>query len=347
MTEIEALMNEHIRTLKPYSTARDDFKGKADILLDANESWLGGSGINRYPDPRCTALRKEIEKVLSLPFDMTAVTNGSDEAIDLLIRIFCRPGIDSVMIERPTYGAYRVFADLNGVEVIDARLKEDYTLDIPRMEVAIDERKPKIVFICSPNNPTGSLYSKEDILRIADANKGITVIDEAYIDFSVEEGMWRAIEENPRIVVLRTMSKAWSLAGARVGIIVSDPEIQRAVMKAKPPYNVSQLSQQAALDMLARKDEIAGTLSQILSERERLSAFFRTLPFISEVFHSDSNFILVRTSDAERLYDYLAARSIIVRNRSSEPLLQGCLRITVGNREENDKLMEVLDGYSL
>ena len=134
MTEIEALMNEHIRTLKPYSTARDDFKGKADILLDANESWLGGSGINRYPDPRCTALRKEIENVLSLPFDMTAITNGSDEAIDLLIRIFCRPGIDSVMIERPTYGAYRVFADLNGVEVIDARLKEDYTLDIPRME---------------------------------------------------------------------------------------------------------------------------------------------------------------------------------------------------------------------
>ena len=168
-----------------------------------------------------------------------------------------------------------------------------------------------------------------------------------YIDFSGEEGMWRAIEGNRRIVVLRTMSKAWSLAGARVGIIGSDPEIQMAVMKAKPPYNVSQLSQQAALDMLSRKDEIAGTLSQILSERERFSAFFRTLPFISEVFHSDSNFILVRTSDAERLYDYLAARSIIVRNRSSEPLLQGCLRITVGSRDENDKLMEVLDGYSL
>ena len=183
MTEIEALMNEHIRTLKPYSTARDDFKGKADILLDANESWLGGSGINRYPDPRCTALRKELEKVLSLPFDMTAVTNGSDEAIDLLIRIFCRPGIDSVMIERPTYGAYRVFADLNGVEVIDARLKEDYTLDIPRMEEAIDERKPKIVFICSPNNPTGSLYSKEDILRIADV-RDIQVLGNLRTDLS-------------------------------------------------------------------------------------------------------------------------------------------------------------------
>ena len=347
MTEIEALMNEHIRTLKPYSTARDDFKGKADILLDANESWLGGSGINRYPDPRCTALRKEIEKVLSLPFDMTAITNGSDEAIDLLIRIFCRPGIDSVMIERPTYGAYRVFADLNDVEVIDVSLNSDYTLDEEKMGKVIRERRPKIVFICSPNNPTGMLYDAETMVRIADMNEGITVIDEAYIDFAGSEGMWRYIKQNRRIVVLRTLSKAWALAGARVGIIISDPEIQRAVMKAKPPYNVSALSQSAALDMLSREGDIARAKALMLSERDRLSGYFRLLPFVSEVFHSDSNFILIRTADADRLYDYLAERSIIVRNRTSEPLLEGCLRITIGNKDENDRLMEALDGYSL
>ena len=345
MTEIEGLMNEHIRTLLPYSTARDDFKGHADILLDANESWLGGNGINRYPDPRCTELRKRIEEVMGLPFDMTSITNGSDEAIDLLIRIFCRPGIDPVVIERPTYGAYRVFADLNGTEVIDARLRPDYTLDVDAILRIIRERKPKIIFICSPNNPTGALHDKDAILEIARNNKGITVVDEAYVDFSGSEGMWRYIEEIPRMAVLRTMSKAWALAGARIGIIVSSPEIQRAVMKAKPPYNVSALSQRAALDILSKRGEVEDVKAMILSERERLSAFFRTLPFVSEVFRSDSNFILIRTDDADRLYSYLASKSIIVRNRTSEPLLEGCLRITVGNSGENNRLMEALNGY--
>ena len=347
MSEIGRLINEHIRTLEPYSTARDDFKGRADILLDANESWFSESGVNRYPDPRCTALRKKVEEVLSLPFDMTAVTNGSDEAIDLLIRIFCRPGIDSVVIERPTYGAYRVFADVNNVSVIDVRLKDDYTLDVDAIGRTIDECSPRIIFICSPNNPTGALYSRDDILAVADMNKGITVIDEAYIDFSGSDGMWRSIYDNSRIVVLRTMSKAWALAGARVGMIVADPEIQEAVMRAKPPYNVSALSQSAALDTLSRKDRIEAVKEDIIGERKRLSSYFRTLPFISQVFPSDSNFVLVRTADADRLYGYLASHSIIVRNRTHEPLLDGCLRITIGSHDENDRLMEVLDGYSL
>ncbi len=345
MSEIEKLFNEHIRTLVPYSTARDDFKGHADILLDANESWYGGNGINRYPDPRCSELRKEIEKVLSLPYDMTAITNGSDEAIDILLRIFCKSG-DNIVIERPTYGAYRVFADLNNLNVIDVELKRDYTLDVERILSVIEEKNPRVIFICSPNNPTGMLYSKDSIMAVADANKGITIIDEAYIDFAESEGMWRMIEENPRIVVLRTMSKAWSIAGARVGIVVAAPEIQSAVMKAKAPYNVSTLSQEVAISILRDAKTIEHVKEEIISERARLSAFFSNLSYVREVFHSDANFILIRTGDADKLYDYLASKSIIVRNRTTEPLLKGCLRITIGRKEMNDKLMEVLSGYS-
>ena len=346
MNDIQALMNKHIRTLTPYSTARDDFKGKAEVLLDANESWFGGSGVNRYPDPRCTELRKKIENVMSIPFSMSAITNGSDEAIDLLMRIFCAPG-DRIVIERPTYGAYRVFADLNNLSVVDVPLKDDYTLDVDKIGAVISGMQPKIIFICSPNNPTGQLYSFESVKAIADMNSGITVIDEAYIDFSGKEGMWRYIYENPRVVVLRTLSKAWALAGARIGIIIASEEIHEAVMKAKPPYNVSELSQRAALSMLDRRDEIERVKEDIIRERKDLSEYFSTLPFISEVFPSDSNFILIRTGDADRLYDYLASKSIIVRNRTSEPLLSGCLRITIGNREENKRLKEALDGYAV
>ena len=346
MTEIEALMNEHIRTLKPYSTARDDFKGKADILLDANESWLGGSGINRYPDPRCTALRKEIEKVLSLPFDMTAITNGSDEAIDLLIRIFCRPGIDSVMIERPTYGAYRVFADLNGVEVIDARLKEDYTLDIPRMEEVMAQRKPKIVFICSPNNPTGRVYPLDKILRIADVNKGITVVDEAYADFAEDfESAAGAIKDNPRIVVLRTLSKAFGAAGARLGVIIADPAIQQVFMKAKPPYNVPFPSQQAGIRAVEDIEKVMKRVEETRIRRAELSSFLKTLPYTKEVFPSEANFVLFRVTDASRLYSYLLERGIVVRNRSSEPMLNNTIRITIGSDGEMERLKEALNGW--
>ena len=348
MSEIADLMNEQIRTLVPYLTVRDGYEGPLDILLDANESWLGGTdGVNRYPDPQCVELRKEIERVIGLPWKMTAITNGSDEAIDLIIRIFCRPGIDSVMVSDPTFGEYGIFASLNSVRTINVPQRADYMLDVERMLAEIDEKRPKLVFICSPNNPTGILYPEDDILRIAEHNKGITVIDEAYIDFTGTEGLWKRIMENPRIIVFRTMSKAWALAGARVGIIVGCEEVIEAVMKAKAPYNVSRLSQDAAMEMLRRQDEVRELVSEAVSERERMAAFLKTLPYVTEVFPSVTNFLLFRTPEAGKLYEHLLANRIIVRSYADDPILTGCLRFSVSSRSDNDKVMEVLSGFRI
>ena len=246
---IEELLNPWIRDLVPYSSARSEFSGRADVFLDANESWEGpDSGINRYPDPFCRELRQAIAGSMGFPFDMTAIGNGSDEIIDLLIRMFAYPGRDAIMVERPTYGTYSVFASISGVEVIDVPLTPSLDLDENAMIDTINRRKPKIVFICSPNNPTGRVYPLDKILRIADANKGITVVDEAYADFAEDfESAACAIKDNPRIVVLRTLSKAFGAAGARLGVIIADSAIQQVFMKAKPPYNVPFPSQLAGI----------------------------------------------------------------------------------------------------
>ena len=340
-------MNEHIREMAPYASARDEFTGRAEVYLDANESWYGGNeGINRYPDPRAVGFRKELEKVMGFPFDMTAIGNGSDEIIDMLIRIFCTPGRDSVMISRPTYGEYKVLADLNNVQCIDVPLCEDLSLDTDRIIGMINERSPKIVFICSPNNPTGRVYPLSDILRISAANKGITVVDEAYADFaSGFESAVGYIKDNPRIVVMRTMSKAWALAGARVGIMIADPEIQKVFIKTKAPYNVSSPAQKAAVEALLNAEKMRNIRDEIISERERLSSLLPSYPFVVKVYPSETNFILVKVDNAGRLYDHLLIRGIIVRNRSHEPLLDNCLRLTVGSKEENDRLLEGFDEY--
>ena len=348
MSDIWSLMNEQIRKLEPFLTARDTYTGRVDIMLDANELWLGGnSGVNRYPDPYCTKLREEMEKAMGLPADMTAVTNGSDEAIDLVIRIFCKPGVDSIMMASPTFDEYRIFATLNGADTIDIPLKKDYNLDVDRMIKVMAEKKPKLVFLCTPNNPTGQLFPEEDIRKIIEHNECITVIDEAYVDFTGKEGWWPEIRKNPRVVILRTMSKAWGLAGARVGMIVGCPEVIEAVRRAKAPYNVSRLSQDAAIGMLRRKDEIALVIDEIVSERARLSSFLKSLPYVTEVFPSDTNFILFRSECAAELYSYLLANAIIVRGCADDPLIKGCLRIAVGSREENERVMEVLGGYRI
>lgn len=348
MTEIETLMNKHIREMVPYSSARDEFSGHADIYLDANESWFGGNdGINRYPDPLCRKLRKEIEKTLGIPYQMTAVGNGSDEIIDMLIRIFCEPGKDSVMIERPTYGEYSVLASLNNVAVIDVPLQESLQLDKSGMLKAIAERKPKILFICSPNNPTGIVYSLDDIAELADCNEGITVVDEAYSDFSEDfRSAVSLIESNKRVVVMRTLSKAWGLAGARIGIMAADPEIIAVFNKAKAPYNVSRLGQDAAIGALVNIEAEKAVVEEIRRERKRLGAFLLLLSYIRWVIPSEANFILAGVDDPGRFCSYLASCGIVVRNRSSEPLLSGGVRITIGSEEENMKLEEALVGYS-
>ena len=348
MTEIEALMNEHIRSLTPYSSARDDFKGVADVYLDANESWYDGvEKANRYPDPEATSVRKELERVLALPFDRTVLGNGSDEIIDLLIRIFCKPKEDCIMIMCPTYGAYKVFADINNVETIDVRLKKDFSFDIDKILSTIKERKPKLVFICSPNNPTGNVYSLEIIETIAKANDGITVVDEAYSDFDIDfQSAVSIIDNYPKLCVMRTLSKAWGIAGARVGILVATKEIRDTVSKVKPPYNLSVLAQRAALEALAEKDKIIQIRDGVIKSREKLEKEIAELSYVKEVISTRTNFILVRVSDADKLYHYLMDRGVIVRNRTHEPWLNGVLRITIGSEKENQRLMEVMNEYT-
>ena len=345
---ISELLNPWIRDLVPYSSARSEFSDRADILLDANESWEGGNdGVNRYPDPLLRELREEIEHVMGIPYDMSAIGNGSDEVIDMLIRMFCAPGRDSIMIERPTYGTYSVFAHTSNVAVVDVPLTADLDLDEEAIIKTIKEKKPKIVFICSPNNPTGKVYPLEKILRIAEVNDGITAVDEAYADFS--EGFKsaiQAIKENPRIVVLRTFSKAYGKAGARLGILVSDPAVQKVFMKAKPPYNVSSLSEKAGLEALRDYESVRRRIEETIRRRKELSAFLRSLPYVSEVFPSEANFVLVRVSDAASLYSYLLEKGIVVRNRSSDPLLENTLRITIGSEAEMAELKEAMNGWN-
>lgn len=349
MKEIEALVNPHILKMEPYKSARDDFKGTADVYIDANESWYEGlSKCNRYPDPACTEVRRLLDSVLGLPFPNTVIGNGSDEMIDLLIRIFGTGGRDSIMIESPTYGAYKVFAATNNIAAIDVPLLPDLSLDIDEMKRMIDDKKPKLVFICSPNNPTGKVYPIDQIAEIAEYNKGITVVDEAYADFSASfRSAVPLIKNNPRLCVLRTLSKAWGIAGARVGILIADEYIKDIVMKVKPPYNVSVLAQRAAAEALRNKDKIRAIRDGVIENRHALSEKLRALPYTLEVIEGEGNFILLRVGDADRLYKYLADNGIIVRNRTHERYLNGCLRITIGSDDENMKLMEALDGYSV
>ncbi len=333
--------------MEPYKSARDDFKGVADVYIDANESWYSNSfNANRYPDPACKEVRKLLEEKLSLPFSRTVVGNGSDELIDLIIKIFCKSGNDSIMIESPTYGAYGVFAASYNVSVIDTPLKPDLTLDISSMKRVIEEKSPKVTFICSPNNPTGKVYSLDEIEEILAVNDGITVVDEAYADFAESfQSAVGLIDRYPKLCVLRTLSKAWGIAGARVGILISAEYIKDLVMKVKSPYNVSILSQRAAVETLRDCDKVKEVRDYVVKERNELAGKLEELSFVREVINGDANFLLMRVDDADKLYRYLSERGIIVRNRTHERYLAGCLRVTIGSKLEMNRLLEALNEY--
>lgn len=347
MSDISDLMNEHIRNLTPYSSARDDFKGHADVYLDANESWYDGrERANRYPDPDAVEVRRLLDHVLGLPFEKTVIGNGSDEIIDLLIRIFCNPEKDSIIIMRPTYGAYKVFADINNVRTVNVMLNPDFSINMEELSKAIEKERPKLVFICSPNNPTGNVFPIDQIERITRMNKGITVVDEAYSDFDLDfDSAVRLIDEYPRLCVMRTLSKAWGIAGARVGILVATKEIRDTLTKVKPPYNVSVLAQRTAAEVLKSKDDIYRIRKKTIDSRRFLVHYLRYIPYIQEVIDTRTNFILIRVKDADSVYRYLMNNGVIVRNRTHEPYLEGVLRITIGSVDENDRLLEVLEGY--
>ncbi|MHC1693011.1 MAG: histidinol-phosphate transaminase [Sphaerochaetaceae bacterium] len=353
---IEELLRPNIVSLIPYSSARSEFCGAAEVFLDANENWrdfVGNKGRNRYPDPRHRALKAKIEEVLHLRCDRLVIGNGSDEIIDLLFRICCVPDRDKVLVMSPTYGAYQVFADINGIAVSDCPLKDDFTVDMSRFQTIcdlIDAGSPatgmhKLLFLCSPNNPSGNSIPLKQIEAIATRFKGITVVDEAYHEFSQEPSAVELMDTCPRLVVLRTLSKSWALANARVGMIVAPQRIVEAMEKTKYPYNLSGVVQELAIEALGHSQEVFASVKEIIAQRGMLAEQLQTYSFVEEVFPSDANFLLVRVDEPSKLYRFLLEKKIIVRNRSSVRGCFGCVRITVGSVQENQQLLQALDQW--
>jgi histidinol-phosphate aminotransferase len=337
---IERLLRPHIRELVPYSTARDEFGGEARVFLDANENPFGGN-LNRYPDPRATELRRLISGRRQVSLDSVCVGNGSDEIIDLIIRAVAASG-DRIVITPPTYGMYGVAAKVNGVGVTECRLTSSFDLDLDELKAAVSERD-KVIFLCSPNNPTGNQLTLHEIRGVLNVFPGLVVVDEAYVDFASGESATRLIEETDRLVVIQTLSKAWGLAGARVGIAIAAPMFIAALMRMKLPYNLSALAQRAACERLSESERHAEEVRVLVSERERLRRRLQRLSVVETVYPSQGNFLLVRCSDSAAVFRRLRAGGIIVRDRSHEPGCQRCLRITVGTPSENDELLRMLE----
>lgn len=340
--EIANLVRHNIRKLVPYSSARSEFKGKAEIFLDANENPFE-TGLNRYPDPLQWKLKAAISKLKGVPAEQIFLGNGSDEAIDLVVRIFCEPRQDHILILPPTYGMYQVSADIADVGIRSVSLTPDFQPDVEAILATADAHS-KILFICSPNNPTGNNAELEHIRSLCTQFQGIVVVDEAYIDFSKQASCISLLAEFPNLIVMQTFSKAWGMAGIRLGMAFASTEIIQLFNKVKPPYNINQLTQQIALEALETSyDDYKQLLSTLLSERERLVQGLRELPFVEKVFPSDANFMLIKMDDPNRTYQYLVEEGIIVRNRNTVHLCAGSLRITVGRPEENDALLNALN----
>lgn len=350
MVDVFALARKNILNLEPYSSARDEFTGKGQIFLDANENAYGapidsGQNYHRYPDPRQKKLKEKISEIYGLPIERIFLGNGSDEAIDLLIRVFCEPKSDRLLLTPPTYGMYEVCAKINDVPVQKIPLTPRFQLDMDALN-AVFEPPAKLMFLCSPNNPTGNAFPLEQVEQILNRFNGILVVDEAYIDFAPDKTVFPLLGRYPHLVILRTFSKAWGSAKIRLGMAFSSPQVISLLNKIKMPYNVSGLTQEAAfrlLDNVSQKDE---QIAEILKQREQLSRALARFPLAEKVFPSDANFILVRFKYARELYRFLIENGIIVRDRSSILHCENCLRITVGTEEENDRLLEVLDLFA-
>jgi len=343
------LVRDNIRKLTPYSSARSEFNGNAHVFLDANENAIGsaaGAEINRYPDPLQAALKLRIATLKKVGLENIFIGNGSDEPIDLLIRAFCNPGKDHIIICPPTYGMYEVSADINDVEVKKVMLTPAFKINITRVLEEIDP-ETKLIFICSPNNPTGNLMNRADIVLLLKTFAGIVVVDEAYIDFCPSDTLLPLINEYPNLVILQTFSKAWGMAGLRVGMAFAAEEIIGVLNRIKPPYNISGLAQHVALNALDNDGLVKEWVEIIVEERQRLSTLMQGYDFIRKVYPSDSNFLLVKVEDAKTLYSFLLGYGIVVRDRSTQPLCTDTLRVTVGTKEENDFLIETLNKHKL
>lgn len=346
--DLNNLVRENIKKLTPYSSARDEFKGEAKIFLDANENSYGSpltKWYNRYPDPLQWSLKEKIGTIKNIAPQKILLGNGSDECIDLLIRAFCEPGKDNIVICPPTYGMYEVYAAINGVDVIKIPLTPDFQLNMDALQEEVDAAT-KILFFCSPNNPTGNSLNRQDLETILNAFDGLVVIDEAYINFSRQRSFAAELAEYPNLIILQTFSKAWGLAALRLGMTLASTEIIDILNKIKPPYNINAATQELALKALDQLEDVNAMIKNIVDEREVLADALNKLSIVQQVYPSDANFLLVKVTDANGIYQYLKEKGTIVRNRSNVILCDNCLRITIGTEAENLELLKQLQAYT-
>jgi histidinol-phosphate aminotransferase len=344
MTDINFLLRENIKKLVPYASARDEFSGSAHIFLDANENSLGSPispPYNRYPDPHQVKIKEKLSQIKGIPTENIFLGNGSDECIELLYRAFCNPGKDNVIIHPPTYGMYEVSAHIHDAEVRRAPLTENFQLNLDVIESLIDNQT-KIIWICSPNNPTGNALNRKDIEIILNNFDGLVVIDEAYINFSRQQSFIRELAEYPNLVILQTLSKAWGLAGLRVGMAFASELVIGIMNRIKPPYNIGQATQEMVLQALNETTEVNEMIKEIVGMRNDLMVRLRGLSSVLNVYPSEANFLLVQIQEARKVYETLLNEGIVVRDRSSAPGCMNCLRITIGTQKQNDKLLDVL-----
>jgi histidinol-phosphate aminotransferase len=347
MFNLDSLLRDNIRQLVPYSSARDEFTGEARVFIDANENSLGSpltKWYNRYPDPHQHKVKEAISRIKGILPQHIFLGNGSDECIDLLYRAFCVPGKDNVIINPPTYGMYEVSAHINDVEVRRAVLLDDFQLDLVHLENLVDEHT-KLIWICSPNNPTANSIDRQDIEVVLNNFSGLVVIDEAYINFSRHKSFIQELSDYPNLVVLQTMSKAWGLAGLRLGMAFASEAIIEIYNKVKPPYNISQATQELALKALEEVGQVNDMIRQLVTMREQLAGDLAGLAVVQRVYPSDANFLLVKVADARGAYQHLLTAGIVVRDRSKVELCADCLRITVGTETENAELLKSLSRF--
>ena len=339
--DINSLVRRCIAALTPYSTARDEYKGDLGVFLDANESPYE-NGYNRYPDPHQKALKAQIAAIKGVKAENIFIGNGSDEAIDLVFRVFCEPRVDNVVAIAPSYGMYKVAAAINDVEIREVQLGEEFSLPVDQVLATTDENT-KVVFLCSPNNPTGNSFPREEMLRLADEFGGMVVVDEAYIDFAEAESLRSEIAQRPNLIILQTMSKARAMAGLRVGLALADSRVIELMSQVKYPYNINIATMSIVSGLLTKG--IDSEVAEIKAQRTVLAQALEGMTMVQRVYPSDANFILARFDDADAVYNYLIADGIIVRNRNRVKGCEGCLRLTVGLPEENDKLIKSLKRY--
>ncbi len=344
---LNKLTRDNIKNLTPYSSARDEFSGDASVFLDANENSLGSpltKWYNRYPDPHQQKLKEALAFVKAVPQQHIFLGNGSDECIDLLFRSFCEPKKDNVIICPPTYGMYEVSANINDVEIRKAPLLENFQLDLIHLENLVDENT-KLIWICSPNNPTGNSINRADIETILNNFNGIVVIDEAYINFAKQKSFVQELSDYPNVVILQTLSKAWGLAALRLGMAFASTEIIDVLNKVKPPYNINQATQELTLKALEEVGQVNDMIKLLVDMRMALMEVFKQIPIVEKVYESDANFFLVKIKDAKKIYQYLLTKGIVVRDRSNIKLCEDCLRITIGTEKENTLLIDAIGNY--